>query len=217
MSRLLCPLVYHLTIALLGSFLCLMTACYDNDPVVMIQRDGELEHYPDGADQITVSLSRLSAIFDCDTGSQGAGDFVITMAVDQVTDSGKMDPIVNFAKKSISLNSGESMAIEDRAVIFRMPRSEGKQFAVTIRLSEEDGEDVEDFSAVRTRIHNFDTVSESWPPLKEAFTHFDTAARTGQMDWTIDQRGQTRAVGLVTNEGCRVTCAYTVSWQTVTK
>jgi hypothetical protein len=164
-------------------------------------------------DEIVVNLTNISVKYDCDSDPLGVtqpGEFHYWMAVDTLSEEGKWVDAMSTGDLSSDLNSGESRDIYNQKAIFRLERTENKQFRVRVGMREADpGEN--DFNSSKSTVHIYGkTRPQMWGPENGTFSSYNSATQIGTMKWTKNERDQTWAFGVLITEGCQATLTYTV-------
>ncbi|MBD3298754.1 MAG: hypothetical protein GF341_08875 [candidate division Zixibacteria bacterium] len=170
-------------------------------------------------DEITVSLSRLYATYDCDNnvrvGGDGSGDFQYSFMVHVKDENGGWELVKSFPQKSVDLDNGQTAEISGRSVTFSLPREDGQQFRVYTMVREHDGGSNYDFTSSDYTIHEFNSgQSQDWKPIDQAYSNYSATTQQGYINRLIHIRSQTKTLGVVTTEGCRVSVRYDVSIKT---
>ncbi len=111
-------------------------------------------------DEITIQMSSLTAITDCDpSGAGGPGDFYIILVVSKKYEDGIFHEVGRSAEFLMQVNDGETLGAPDNLmtpITFEMPRKAGAEFSVEAFIRESDGNGVNSMSQHVFANHRFD-------------------------------------------------------------
>ncbi|MEZ5357765.1 MAG: hypothetical protein R3F48_02975 [Candidatus Zixiibacteriota bacterium] len=163
-------------------------------------------------DEITVTLGSIFAKYDCDfdpVGVTSPGDFRYNINVDTLSSNGDWVSASKNNESSVSINTGNSATVSKSAT-FRLVRSDGQAFRVRLSIREIDGSS-NDFSSSTSIIHVYhDSDPQVYGPQNSVFSSYSTSTQRGTMNWTVNKRDRTWALGVLVGEGCNVTMNYSV-------
>ena len=166
-------------------------------------------------DNITVTLTRIGVIYDCDNNisfvDDAAGDFFYMFYVQTRDAEGGWQTVKSFPEKEIKIHNSETGEIPARSVSFSLPRENGQQFRVYTSVREEDSGGSNDFSSAKTFTHAFtEGQSQLWGPTDQAYSNFNTTTNNGYITRDINVREQSYFLGIVSVEGCKLNVRYDV-------
>jgi hypothetical protein len=111
-------------------------------------------------DEITVQMSSITAITDCDpSGAGGPGDFYTILIVSKKYEDGTYHEVGRSPEFLMQVNDGETLgAASDlmNPITFQMPRTPGAEFTVEAFIRESDGNGVNSMSQHVFSNHRFD-------------------------------------------------------------
>lgn len=163
-------------------------------------------------DEITVSLTSIYAKYDCDydpVGVTSPGDFRYNINVDTLNSDGKWVTASKNSESSSKINTGKSVTVSKSATI-RLERRDGQKFRVRLNIREVDGSS-NDFSSSKSIVHVYnDGAPQVYGPQSSVFSSYNSTTQRGTMNWTVNKRDRTWALGVLVGEGCNVTMHYSV-------
>jgi len=145
--------------------------CGGDDPVAPQPDPGKVAT----KDQISIKMSSLTAITDCDPTS-GPGDFYITLIVHKTFEDGTSHEIGRSPEFLMQVNDGETLGAADdlmAPITFEMPRKSGARFTVEAYVREGDGGGANSFTRHTYSGHVFDRNEEdTWGPGSGDFERY---------------------------------------------
>jgi hypothetical protein len=118
-------------------------------------------------DRISVKMSSISAISDCDANS-GPGEFYVRFVVHKTYEDGSVHEVGSCPEFLMVVNEGETLGAGDdlmTPITFEMPREPGARFSVEWFIREYDGGSTNSFNEHGFGAHEFDrNEGETWGP-----------------------------------------------------
>lgn len=179
--------------------LLLLIACGGDDPAGPVAAPPVTHH------EISIEMSSITALEDCENDPGNPGDFRWRLVVRKKDELGNWLLVGDTGTQLTQAFDGDTIGANSEPIRFVMPRGPGEQFQVEYWLYEDDGNGNTEIDNHSWVTHTYDrNPNAEWQP--------------GSTDWDGYNAGSDKSYGLCkftvwdTRDGCQGFARYYVEW-----